>query len=77
MDTGPSEAGEKFVHIPHLEISTRTFLRLDEITDYEQRIYNLEKRERELERRVKELEEENMGLKSEKKILSEALKASG
>ena len=53
LDTGPTEGGQKFVHIPHLEISTRTFLRLDEITGYEQRIHNLEKR-------VEQLEEENM-----------------
>ena len=77
LDTGPSEGGQNFVHIPHLEISTRTFLRLDEITDYEQRIRNLEKRERQLMKRVKELEEENGGLRAEKKFLSEALKASG
>ena len=44
LETGPSSGGQKFVHIPHLEISTRTFLRLDEITDYEQRIHELEKR---------------------------------
>ena len=77
LDTGSTSGGQKFVHIPHLEISTRTYLRLDEITDYEQRIDELEKRERELLKRVEELEKENKGLKTEKKFLSEALKSSG
>ena len=77
LDTWPTERGEKFVHIPHLEISTQTFLRLDEITSYEQRIHDLEKRERRLMERVEQLERENGGLKAEKKFLSDALKASG
>ena len=56
LETGSTSGGQKFVHIPHLHSSSRTFLRLDEITDYEQRIH-------ELEQRVKQLEEENMVLK--------------
>ena len=77
LDTSSADGGRNFVHIPHLEISTRTMLRLEEIVGYEQHKNDLEKRERELRKQVKELEEENGGLKREKKFLSEALKASG
>ena len=56
LPTGPSEGGKKFFHIPHLEISSRTFLRLDEVVSYEQEIYDLKKR-------VEELEMENTALR--------------
>ena len=56
LETGPSQGGQNFVHIPHLNISSRTFLRLEEITGYEQRIHELEKQ-------FKKLEEENMVLR--------------
>ena len=57
LNTGSTEGGEKFAHIPHLEIAKRTFLRLDEITAYEQQI-------KELKGRVEKLELENSALRS-------------
>ena len=57
LPTNSAPRGGNFVHIPHLEIAKRTFLRLDEITAYEQQI-------KELKGRVEKLELENSALRS-------------
>ena len=57
LPTGPTESGQKFVHIPEFEFSGRTFLRLEEIFEYQDEIMHLKKR-------VKQLEMENTALRS-------------
>ena len=63
LETGPTEGGEKFVHIPEFGIATQTLLRLDEVFEYEQEIDNLKKR-------VKQLEMENTALRAKRKRTS-------
>ena len=63
LGTMPTQGGEDNIHIPSLGISTATLLRLEEVSDYEQRIDELKKRQRQLEARVKELEMENTVLR--------------
>ena len=69
MDTEPCRTGQNLAHIPHLNFNSPTFLRLVEISGYEERIYGLEKR-------IRQLEAENKDLKAENKALGEALERS-
>ena len=57
LETGPTQRGQKFVHIPEFEIATQTYLELDEIMEYNREIRCLKKR-------VEELEMENAVLRS-------------
>ena len=59
LDTGPTDRGQKFVHIPEFQFSARTYLRLDEIFEYEQEIMDLKKR-------VEQLEMENTALRTQR-----------
>ena len=57
LPTGPTESGQNFVHIPEFNFFEQTYLRLNEIFEYQDEIMDLKKR-------VKQLEMENTALRS-------------
>ena len=63
LPTGSAERFQEFVHIPEFEISTRTFLELEEVDNYEREIFYLKKERQLLRERVQELMSENAKLR--------------
>ena len=63
LGIGPTESGQKFVHIPEFKIETQTYLELDEVMEYNREIRCLKKR-------VEELEMENAALRMRTKRTS-------
>ena len=57
LETGPTDRGQKFAHIPEFEFASQTYLALDEIYEYKQEI-------RDLKKRVEQLEMENSALRT-------------
>ena len=57
METGPTEGGQKFAHIPMFDFANPTYLSLVEISGYVSKIRALEERVEKLETENRELRE--------------------
>ena len=67
--------GQREVHIPYLNFTSNTYLRLVEITEHATHVSNLKKRINELETKLERSEAENDYLRAENKSLGEGLEA--